>query len=287
MNARRSHSLVILAAGQAKRYGGLKPLAPVGPRGEAIVDLVASDAVAAGFDSLVVVISPTTGPQIREHVEAHWPADLDLRFAVQESPRGTVDAVLSAWESLDGAGRFGVANADDLYGPSALRILAQHLDDEGTESALVGFRLENAVIGSSPVTRGICRIGPAGYLAHIEERRGVTRRDDGTFTTGDERTPAVLAGDTLVSMNLWVFSLSLEEEFRGAMDDAGEGEVLLPELVGQVIRGSEPTCRFKVLPTDSRCVGVTHPDDLELVQAHVAEQISRGERPAAPWAERD
>ena len=40
-------ALVILAAGRARRYGGCKPLAPVGPRGEAVIDLVASDALAA------------------------------------------------------------------------------------------------------------------------------------------------------------------------------------------------------------------------------------------------
>ena len=31
-------ALVILAAGRARRYGGCKPLAPVGPRGEAVID---------------------------------------------------------------------------------------------------------------------------------------------------------------------------------------------------------------------------------------------------------
>ena len=37
--------LVVLAAGMAKRYGGCKPLAPVGLHGEAVIDLIAGDAV--------------------------------------------------------------------------------------------------------------------------------------------------------------------------------------------------------------------------------------------------
>ncbi len=53
--------LVILAAGRAKRYGGCKPLAPVGPHGEAVIDLVASDALAAGFSAVVLVLGPSTG----------------------------------------------------------------------------------------------------------------------------------------------------------------------------------------------------------------------------------
>ena len=39
-------TLVLLAAGRARRYGGCKPLAPVGLHGEAVIDLVASDALA-------------------------------------------------------------------------------------------------------------------------------------------------------------------------------------------------------------------------------------------------
>jgi hypothetical protein len=250
------------------------------------LELVASDAADAGFSALVLVVNPTTGSTIRQHVEDRWPGDIDVTFAVQESPRGTVDAVLSAWKSLDAQQRFGVANADDLYGPAALRLLAEHVEDGGSDSCLVGFRLDRAVIGSSPVTRGICQVGPGGYLSGIEERRGVTRRDDGSFAADDGRRPALLHNDALVSMNLWAFSTDLEGAFRGAMDEAGEGEVLLPELVGHVIAGTTPTHRFKVLPTDSRCVGVTHPDDLSLVQADVAGQIERGERPPMPWAAR-
>src|SRR5580693_2009218 len=88
--------LVILAAGRARRYGGVKPLAPVGPSGEAVIDLLASDALAAGFGSLVLVIGPSTGPAIRYHVEQGWPGAVDVRFAVQEAPLGTVDAALAA-----------------------------------------------------------------------------------------------------------------------------------------------------------------------------------------------
>ena len=89
-------ALVILAAGRARRYGGCKPLAPVGPHGEAVIDLVASDAVAAGFGTIVLVLGPSTGPAIRYHVEHTWPDAVDVRFATQPAPLGTVNAVLSA-----------------------------------------------------------------------------------------------------------------------------------------------------------------------------------------------
>ena len=49
---------MVLAAGMAKRYGGCKPLAPVGLHGEAVIDLIAGDAVAAGFGDVVLVLGP-------------------------------------------------------------------------------------------------------------------------------------------------------------------------------------------------------------------------------------
>lgn len=277
--------LVILAAGKATRYGGLKPLAPIGPHGEAILDMVASDAVSSGFDRVVLVLSPGTGGEIREHVSAHWPAHVDVRFALQESARGTVDAVLAAWDELAGVEAFGVANADDLYGPQALEMLSGHLGSGGA-NALVGFRLERAVIGEAPVTRGICRTGDAGELLGVDERRKVVRRPEGTFEAGDGREPAVLDPAALVSMNLWGFSTALEGEFRRAMEGTDEGEVLLPELVADLVGGPGERHTFAVIPTESRCVGVTHPGDLELVQRDVRAQIERGERPAALWTTR-
>jgi NDP-sugar pyrophosphorylase family protein len=255
----------------------------VGPGGEAILDLVASDALSAGFGTIVLVVGSETGPTIRDHVERLWPGDLDVRFALQATPTGTVGAVLAAWPEVAGLARFGVANADDLYGPAALSILATHLAGTDEDNALVGFRLDRSVVGRLPVTRGVCRTDDNGYLVQIDERRGVVPRDDGTFGTGDGRSPEVLDPDTLVSLNLWGFSSVLDREFEAATKHGREDEVLLPDLVGQLI-AAPLAHRFRVLPTDSRCIGVTHPDDLAVVQHDVAAQVDRGERPASLWS---
>ena len=66
-------ALVILAAGRARRYGGCKPLAPVGPHGEAVIDLVASDAAGGRVRHHRPGLGPSTGPAIRYHVEHTWP----------------------------------------------------------------------------------------------------------------------------------------------------------------------------------------------------------------------
>jgi MobA-like NTP transferase domain len=276
-------TLVVLAAGRARRYGGVKPLAPVGPRGEAVIDLVASDALAAGFGSIVLVLGPATGPAIRYHVEHTWPAHVDVRFALQQVPLGTVHAVLSASEHV-GDTPYGVGNADDVYGRSPCSLLAAHLMALDPTNALVGFRLADAVVGTAPVTRGICQVGPDGQLRRVDERRQVTAQPDGRFAAADGREPSELSADTRVSMNLWGFTPAFHKTLQAAMaaasDASEDAEVLLPEVVAE----SLDTSPFTVLPAAGRCIGVTHPDDLALVQGELARQVGQGVRPAALWA---
>jgi hypothetical protein len=284
---------VVLAAGRARRYGGVKPLAPVGPGGEAVIDLLATDALSAGFGTLVLVVGPATGPAIRYHVERTWPAAVDVRFAVQTAPRGTVDAALAALPHLAAGAPFGVANADDLYGRAGLALLADHLATEGTNS-LVGYRLRNAVVGEAPVTRGICQVDNRGTLRAVDERRQVCAAGDGRFLAKDGRSPEELDAEALVSMNLWGFGPEMVPVFQAAMAEAATdgqepgGEVLLPEVVGRMLAGEGPgglaSAPFRVLQAGGRCIGVTHPDDLALVLADLATQVGRGERPAQLWS---
>ncbi len=275
-------TLVVLAAGRAKRYGGCKPLAPVGPHGEAVIDLVASDALAAGFETIVLVLGPSTGPAIRYHVEHTWPAAVDVRFATQPTPLGTVNAVLCASDSV-GDSPYGVGNADDIYGRDGCALLAAHLREFTDTNVLVGYRLADAVIGFSPVTRGICRVADDGRLLGIDERRQVHATGEGGFVVEDGLEPTALSADARVSMNLWGFTPAFHKMLQAAMEAAGdaseESEVLLPEVVAQSL-GTSP---FSVLAAQGRCIGVTHPDDLALVQAELNRQVADGERPAGLW----
>lgn len=281
-------TLVVLAAGQAKRYGGVKPLAPVGPAGEAVIDVLASDALAAGFSEILLVIGPQTGPAIRYHVERTWPETVEVRFALQEAPRGTVDAVLAATARLDPSRSFGVANADDLPGEAALGLLAGHLAGDDPANAIVTFRLRDSLVGDSPVTRGIAEVGPDGLLHGLDERRQVAPRPDGRIVAGDGREPADLDPNRPVSMNLWGFRPAIRPVFEAAMAGAADDEVLLPEVVGDVVAGRRPAPdeagRVVVMVAPGRCIGVTHADDVALVQAELAAQVGRGERAAQLWA---
>ena len=284
--------LVVLAAGRARRYGGVKPLAPVGPSGEAVLDLLASDALSSGFSAVVVVVGPLTGPAIRYHVGRTWPSTVDVRFAVQPAPLGTVDAVVAATPLLDPGAPFGVCNSDDLYPVESLTLLADHLRRVPNTQALVGFSLSGAVLGDGPVTRGVCETDGQGMLRSIVERRQVTAVGDGRFVAKDGLSPSELDGDALVSLNLWGFGPEMPAVLAAAMAEAEqaseEDEVLLPEVIDELVRGGRPgglvTSPFRVLPTAGRCIGVTHPEDLALAQAELAAQVGTGQRPALLWA---
>ncbi len=270
-------SLVILAAGRARRYGGLKQLAPIGVHGEGVIDLIASDAVAAGFSHFVLVVNPETGPEIRRHVNATWPKEWSVDFALQAEPSGTVPATLAAFAYLDPSLPFAIANADDLYGRDAFALLGEHLRTKPT-NCLVGFRLDRALVGDLPVSRGVCNV-VNGHLTDIVERRHVHDSPDG-FVADDGLSPVFLDPETTVSMNLWGFQPAIWPLLAGAVtghDFADRPEALLPVFVGSILH--HHPLRFDVLLTSSRCVGVTHADDLPLVQMDVRLQVELGERP--------
>ena len=294
-------SLVVLAAGMARRYGGCKPLAPIGPHGEAVIDLLASDALGAGFGHLVLVIHPETGPSIRYHVERCWPTSISVSFAEQRLPLGTVHAVLAARSDVGEGQPFAVANADDVYGRAAMGLLAARLGDGADEHALVGYHLASTIVTDAPVTRGVCRVDGGGRLTAIDERRQVSRLPDGaTFLAQDGVLPDKLPGEALVSVNLWGFRDSIWHTFDAAMEGSGldeealiatvesgadipKTEVLLPEVIGTMI-ASGRGWPVQVLETDSSCIGVTHAQDLPVVRAELSRQVALGTRADRLWS---
>jgi hypothetical protein len=304
-------ALVILAGGLAKRYRGCKPLAPVGLHGEAVIDLTGSDARAAGFGEVVLVLGPQTASAITYHVRRCWPSSVPVTSTVQQFPLGTAHALLCARPFLHD-GPFGVVNADDVYGVPALEILAGALLDDGhtgsaahdANHALVAFALRDTVVTSEPVTRGTCVVRPDRNLAAIVERRKVTMQGDGRFTSHDGLEPLEIPADTPVSVNLWGFSPGVWQALEAAVVATHPGvapdgsvrdigavkvgvEVLLPEVISQLAegraRGGGPAQTVRVLDGPGRCLGVTHSEDLPLVRSELAAMVGQGLRSEGIW----
>ncbi len=289
--------LVMLAAGMATRYGGgCKPLAPVGFHGEAVIDLTAGDARAAGFGEIVVIVGPQSSPAITYHLQRSWPASVKVSTAEQPVPLGTAHAVLCARRNI-GDRPFAVVNGDDVYGVPALRLLADHLALDSAVHANVAFALRDTIVTRDTVTRGTCQVDSEGNLAAMVERKKVHLLDDGRYVSDDGLEPAELAGDTPVSMNLWGLRPSIWPVLVDAVTtmhptvgadgsvpdrdsvDASK-EVLLPEVVNDMTRAGH---QVAVLAGPGRCIGVTHLDDLPVVCALLAQMVAEGERPENPW----
>lgn len=276
--------LVLLAAGHGKRFGGLKQIAPVGPEGEAIMDYTVRAAEQCGYEGVVLVVREEIREQLARHVRSRWSSMFPVEIVAQPPRPGTAYAVLCARPFIDGP--FAVANADDLYEPHALDMLARHFDRSVTPGSsqpphvLVAYELGKTVLTAAGVKRGLCEIGASGGLDSIVEHL-VRRRDDGRFDAtpldrGDGQaspsTPAIgLEGRAAVSMNLWGFAQSilgrLADAVGGFEPDGPDREVLLPEIVGALVRDRVED--VKVITTTSHCYGVTHQEDVALVRRHL------------------
>jgi hypothetical protein len=293
--------LVILAAGHGRRFGGLKQLAPVGPDNQALMDYTALAAEACGFNGIVLVVREEIRAEVAAHVKRHWISSLPVELVCQPAVPGTAQAVLCTYKLVDGP--FGVANADDLYGEAALRLLAGHLAGGGSAAqgeervadrariaqrhVLVAYQLYRTIITKATVTRGLCHIGDDRLLDRIAEHR-VTLCEDATFDAvplarqapagGDSTAqvaPVHLTGTEPVSMNLWGFHPRLFDELQAAVDafdpaSSARPELLLPDVVGALVTTASD--QVHVLETANRCIGITHREDIAIVREEVAHE---------------
>jgi glucose-1-phosphate thymidylyltransferase len=173
-----------------------------------------------------------------------------IRFAVQPEPRGTADAVLAA-ESIIGAGRFLVLNADNYYPVEAYRALSEV---EGC--ALPGFDREALVrqgnIDPDRIRRfALLRVSAGGFLEEIVEKP-------------DEATFAAMGEHALVSMNLWAFTPVIFEACR-RVKPSSRGELELPGAVRIAMKDLGE--RFRVLPFVAPVLDLGRRSDVANVEA--------------------
>lgn len=296
-------TLVIMAAGAARRYGGLKQLAPVGPSGEAIMEYSIHDAQRAGFGKVVLVVRREFESAFREKFVDRASASIEIALTFQEpdafvpaeyqgaertKPWGTAHAVLCAKPEVTGP--FAVINADDFYGQSAFAAIGEFLGSlapsDSSSAAMVGYALDNTLSDHGTVNRGVCEVDGVGQLVNIVERFNIGRANDAAqFEL--EGAPQPLPLDTVVSMNLWGYPTAMMDylaerfdKFLAAKPDPAK-EYELPTVTKQLMADGELTVR--VLPTGEQWCGMTYQDDLPIAQARVAELVSTGVYPASLW----
>jgi hypothetical protein len=185
-------------------------------------------------------------------------------------------------------GPFGVINADDLYGPSSFRLLAQSLSGIPKRSGvLIGFELANTLSPNGSVSRAVCETSTDRILTRIEEHTNISRNEEGItgYFDGSKRK---LPADTIVSLNLWGFSPDFLEFIEGQfeaflsdMKDPIKEEFLLPHAVFSWIQSK--SAALELLRSKEQWLGLTNPEDKVDAVAQLLDQVAAGFYPAKLW----
>ncbi len=292
-------SLVIMAAGIGSRFGGIKQLEPVGPKGEIIIDYSVHDAIAAGFRRFVIILRREIFADymqaIGNRMEARFRArGIAWEYVFQElsdppagrtKPWGTGQALLSCKDVLKGP--FAVINADDYYGQDAYEKAYTFLSSQAEGSrgryGMVGFVLKNTLSDNGGVTRGLCMTDERDCLTRIDETRNIIKTPTGAAVdVGGELRP--LDMESLASMNMWMLTPDFLEVleggfagFRQNLTDPVKDEYLLPDIVDGLLRKGQAT--VQVLPTNGQWFGVTYREDLPSVRSEIKKLHDTGVYP--------
>lgn len=295
-------TLVIMAAGMGSRFGGMKQMASVDNDGHVICEYSIFDALRAGFKELVCIIKPEMETDFEERIGSKVRKHMNLRYAFQttdmlpqgysipegrEKPWGTAHAVLCAKDSIPGD--FAVLNADDFYGASAFQTLFDFLCDASQRDAhaMVAYLLKNTVTENGSVARGVCAVDANGFLQKVTERLRIEKRDGGiAFTEDGGASYEALAGDTIVSMNLFGYRHDFLQELEARFEaflandlpkNPLKAEYLLPRVTDTLIK--EGAMHMRVLQSADSWHGVTYREDLPVIQAALESMRESGKYP--------
>lgn len=295
-------TLLVLAAGMGSRYGSLKQIDGVGPKGETIIDYSVYDAIRAGFGKVVFVIRESFAADFKEKVTAKFADKIEIAFAYQAvdtpvegvedlpertKPWGTAHAVLVAEHLINEP--FAVVNADDYYGIDSFNSISKFLTEKVTtkDYCMVGFILEKTLSDNGSVSRGVCQMNEKQVLETVVERTKV-QRIDGTVYFEENEERVALSDKSLVSMNLWGFHPNIfkiiREDFIAFVKenfDSPKAEFYIPLVVNRLVDANAIDCH--VLTSYEKWYGVTYKEDKEGVQDALLTLTESGKYPNPLW----
>ena len=147
---------------------------------------------------------------------------------------------------------------------------------------MVGYRLKNTVTEFRSVARGACEI-ENGMLTGVTERTKIFKKGTDAEYTEDGEHFFPLAGDAIVSMNLWGFSARVLDELWARMGafltatmktDPLKCEYFLPFVVNEQL--ADNSASVQILLCEEMWYGVTCREDLASVKEAVEEMKAEG-----------
>ena len=292
-------TLLLMAAGSGSRYGKLKQFDELGPSGEFLMEFAIYDAIANGFDHIVVITKEENVSFLQDYLRERLPENIGLDVLAQKisdlpdgmefkgerkKPWGTAHAVWTARHIINGP--FAVINADDFYGQpayeKAAEFMRQHVDDN--TYALLGYTLKETLSAHGSVSRGVCTV-ENGHLISVDERLQLEQQENGVI---DHHSGVLYTGDEQVSMNFWVCKPSIFEkvesefrEFLSTEEGIEKGELYIPFIVKDMLQAGEAD--VKLVPSESDWFGVTYASDKEKAMESLKQKAETGKYISPLW----
>ncbi len=228
---------------------GVKALIPID---RPFLDYVLSVLANAGYREVCLVIGPEHH-QLRHYYEQLETTVLKIRFAIQEKPLGTGDAVAAA-AAFVGRDYFLMINSDNYYPVESCRDL-RLLDQPG----LAVFERDAMIAQSNiPADRVVkfaaVEIDSDGWLKRVVEKP-------------DEKTLQSLGSEIYLSMNCWMFGPKIFKAC-GSIKPSPRGELEITDAVQYAIEQLGE--QFKVLKYKTGVLDLSSRSDIAPVAARLA-----------------
>jgi len=267
MEKQKQISIVFMAAGMSSRFGGrIKQFAQV-TENETLIEYSLNQAIKAGFNKIIFVVGNLTEKPFKEKFGSSYNG-IPICYALQtfspenrDKPWGTADALVSAKPFLNDS--FVVCNGDDLYGENTFKILFNHLQNSEDE-ATIGYRLIDALPEKGEVNRGMFNVEQS-HVQNITE----------TFNISKENLRSKsLKEEDFCSQNIFAFHPQILDilekvvtEFKSSCPNDRKAECLLPTELSNLIKSKK--IKMKIYSTPDKWIGVTNPEDEEIVRNYL------------------
>ena len=252
-------------AGLSSRFGGkIKQFAQVGPNGESLIEYSVNQALRAGFNKIVFVVGEKTSELFKEKFGSCYNG-VSVEYAFQgfdsslrDRPWGTADALCCVHGIIDCP--FVFCNGDDIYGRNTFRKLYEHLLGS-EECASIGYRLGECLPDKGYVHRGIFKI-VGGYVESLKEILDISK---GVLNEKG------LSHDSHCSMNIFALHPEVVDllrwellKFKGENLGDRNIEFFIPNEISKLVE--KRRIKMRIYSTPDKCLGITNPEDEEIVR---------------------
>jgi NDP-sugar pyrophosphorylase family protein len=292
-------TLLLMAAGSGSRYGKLKQFDGLGPSKEFLLEYSIFDAIANGFNHIVVITKEANQDFLKNYLSERLPNNIQLDVLVQDinnlpkgvkltteriKPWGTAHAVWCAKDVIDS--EFVIINADDYYGKKAFENAAKFINTKQSSNTygIIGYSLKDTLSDHGSVSRGVCNVED-GHLISIQEHTKIVAENNRIV---DEDSGNELEPETIVSMNFWICNPSIFDyietyfkNFLNVSENLEKSEIYLPFVAQEMMVNG--LINIEVIPSKSDWFGVTYYEDKTEAVNTLKSLTEQNEYPSPLW----